>query len=662
MKNKISRNTIFIFLFGLLNSFANGQTGSQRIDSIMGQMAEIENDSIRIRNLSDVAYSFESTEPNIAMKLYDIAIDQSQKKQFGLLEGLNYRYKGLVYKDQSNYDSALLYFKLADEKMDHGPIINEKAKLYFDIATVYQLKGDFESAASYYIQSIRLFEETAGRLGISRASSNLGALYLEMGLVTNAIYYDSTAVAMAKQIQDSSGLASSLVNLGIAKGAAGQNTQVLPQFMEAMTIAESLNDQFILSYVYSNLADYYGKQKNFSKALDFSSLALEIARTQNNLAEMSTFRHFKGYYQMKTGDIYEGIGNMEAALKSNRELGLEEERIDLLIHLAEAYEAVGNIKKALDLTRSAHFLNDSIYNHKMQQTVNELRLKYETENKERRIMRLEFNQQLQERRNRNLVYFLAGLGLLLILLGFLVVFYRQKLRISRLLAKQNEEINQRKIQALEQEKTIHSMDAMIRGQEEERARIANDLHDGLGSLLSTIQMHFNKIQEELNSLQKLNAHLKAFEMLDDACVEVRKISHDMMPGALEKLGLMPALNDLVNNLKSTGKMNVVMQEFGDKQKLDKTQEMMLYRIVQELMNNVSKHAQANELIVQFTWHENMLNLIVEDDGKGFDQDKIEAGLGLESIQRRVDYLRGKLYVESAVGKGSTFTMDIPINN
>ena len=151
-------------------------------------------------------------------------------------------------------------------------------------------------------------------------------------------------------------------------------------------------------------------------------------------------------------------------------------------------------------------------------------------------------------------------------------------------------------------------------------------------------------------------------MLDDACVEVRKISHDMMPGALEKLGLMPALNDLVNNLKSTGKMNVVMQEFGDKQKLDKTQEMMLYRIVQELMNNVSKHAQANELIVQFTWHENMLNLIVEDDGKGFDQDKIEAGLGLESIQRRVDYLRGKLYVESAVGKGSTFTMDIPINN
>ena len=298
----------------------------------------------------------------------------------------------------------------------------------------------------------------------------------------------------------------------------------------------------------------------------------------------------------------------------------------------------------------------------MQQTVNELRLKYETENKERRIMRLEFNQQLQERRNRNLVYFLAGLGLLLILLGFLVVFYRQKLRISRLLAKQNEEINQRKIQALEQEKTIHSMDAMIRGQEEERARIANDLHDGLGSLLSTIQMHFNKIQEELNSLQKLNAHLKAFEMLDDACVEVRKISHDMMPGALEKLGLMPALNDLVNNLKSTGKMNVVLQEFGDKQKLDKTQEMMLYRIVQELMNNVSKHAQANELIVQFTWHENMLNLIVEDDGKGFDQDKIEAGLGLESIQRRVDYLRGKLYVESAVGKGSTFTMDIPINN
>ncbi|MCB0807283.1 MAG: sensor histidine kinase [Bacteroidales bacterium] len=651
----------FYIISGLFYSEVTAQSFTEQTDSILRDLSGITNDSLRIVRLSDVAYSFENNEPDVSIMLYDEAIRLSRKMGFPFLEGLNARYKGLVFKNQARYDSALQWMHLAVDLITEEISITEKAKAYFSLATIYQLKGDFERATTHYISSMKLFEKTGNEVGISKASSNLGAMYFEMNQTDKALYYDSIAVDNARWLNDSTGLASALVNLGTARNKSGDHETALGHFLEAMAIARAISDEFILSYIYSNLADYYGNLDQYNEALQFSGLAYELARKNNNPAEMSAFLHYKGFYQVKTGAGTEGILNMKEALRLNRKYGLKEERIGLLNHLAEAYELVDNTRDALIFVRAAHDLKDSIYTEEMMENIHELRLNYETEKKEKQIAELQYQQELNQKNRIFLIWSSAGLGLLLILSVILLIFYRQKLKINLLLAKQNEEISRRKIQALEQEKTIHSMDAMIRGQEEERKRIANDLHDGLGSLLSTIQIHFNKIQEELEHLQKLKTHLRAFEMLDDACAEVRKISHDMMPGSLEKLGLQAALKDLVSRIETSANLKVVFQEFGDKKHLDKTNETMLFRIVQEMLNNVVKHAEAKEVILQLTWHEHSLNVIVEDDGKGFDANLVDAGIGLQSIRQRVDYLGGELGIDTQKGRGSTFTIDIPLN-
>ena len=203
---------------------------------------------------------------------------------------------------------------------------------------------------------------------------------------------------------------------------------------------------------------------------------------------------------------------------------------------------------------------------------------------------------------------------------------------------------------------------MITGQEEERKRIAKDLHDGLGGLLATVKLQFGALQKEMQKISELNVYKKTNNLIDDACVEVRKIAHNMMPDALMKLGLYDAVKDMAENINENNKINIRVNNIGFEKRLDETKEVMLYRIIQELLNNILKHAEAKNIIIQFSQHENELTLTVEDDGKGFDVETAinKGGLGLKSIRSRVDYLKGKLEVDSEMGVGSTTTVRVGV--
>jgi signal transduction histidine kinase len=231
-----------------------------------------------------------------------------------------------------------------------------------------------------------------------------------------------------------------------------------------------------------------------------------------------------------------------------------------------------------------------------------------------------------------------------------------------LIAQKNEEINRQKIQELEQRQKLISMDAMVSGQEEERKRIAKDLHDGLGSLLANVQMRFSSIGNTIDSMNS-PVYRQANALLDEACREVRKIAHNMMPGALVKFGLIPAIQDICRAIEKNRGITVDFQVYGINERFAEKIEISLYRIVQELLNNILKHAQANEIIVQISQHDGDLTLIVEDDGSGFDADAARAkgGLGLRSLESRVKYINGALTIDSVPGSGTTVTVEAPVS-
>jgi signal transduction histidine kinase len=255
------------------------------------------------------------------------------------------------------------------------------------------------------------------------------------------------------------------------------------------------------------------------------------------------------------------------------------------------------------------------------------------------------------------------LGFLIVLFGTYLVIrnYQQRLNTNQIIAQQNEEINKQKINELENNLKIETMHSMIGGQEVERERIAKDLHDSLGGLLSTVKLHFDAVQTRDPKIGDLNEYQRANLLLDEACKEVRNISNNMQPGALLKLGIVPAINDLIIRAQGKSQPNIDFQHYGMDNKLDNSLALNIFRIVQELMNNSLKHAQADEILVQLIQKDNEIILMVEDDGIGYDEPSVTKGMGTENIASRVNFLKGDISIHSVKGTGTTTLINIPLS-
>ena len=246
------------------------------------------------------------------------------------------------------------------------------------------------------------------------------------------------------------------------------------------------------------------------------------------------------------------------------------------------------------------------------------------------------------------------------IVGFLV--YRN-LRHRQQLAKQQDELQQQRIRELEKDKQLEAVDSMLQGQEEERSRLAKDLHDGLGGLLSGVKFSLSNMKDNLIiTPDNMTVFERSLDMLDTSIKELRRVAHNMMPELLTKFGLDEALKEYCNSINATNLLSVKYQSIGMDTRIEKSAEIIIYRIIQELLNNIMKHAAAKEATVQLIKEEGRLSIIVEDDGKGFDSALIKdnKGAGLTSIQSRVDYLKGQLDIHSETDKGTLVNIEFNI--
>ena len=285
-----------------------------------------------------------------------------------------------------------------------------------------------------------------------------------------------------------------------------------------------------------------------------------------------------------------------------------------------------------------------------------LALKYGTKEKQTSIELLKIEKEYEISKNnaqRRTLYILAfGLFIVLLSLYFIIKFYDQRISTTKIITEQKEEINQQKIRELEDNMKMNSMRSVIEGQETERERIAKDLHDSLGGLLSTIKLHFDHVSSKNSELQHQKEYNQAYQLLDTAVDEVRTISRDLQPGSLQNLGLVPAIKDLINRFEAENYPDIDFQYYEMPDKIDKMISLLVYRIVQELLTNSLKHAQATEILIQINTEEDELVIQYEDDGIGFDQSNLKRkGMGLENIRSRVNYMHGSISIESENAMG-----------
>jgi signal transduction histidine kinase len=287
------------------------------------------------------------------------------------------------------------------------------------------------------------------------------------------------------------------------------------------------------------------------------------------------------------------------------------------------------------------------------ENIAELQAKYEKKEDEAKILRLEnSNKQKALERNRILGSSVAVVLLLILTL----IFFRYRSRKNRVIAAQ-------RIQQLEDEKKIIEAQSVMVGQERERKRIAQELHDSLGVLLSTAKIHFKKVVSKTTDENIHDLVEKADNLLKDASEEVREISHNIMPGVLSKLGLSEAIEDLLDEVEDAGKVEVNYQVEEIPDRLPENTEIMLFRVVQELVNNTLKHAEATR--IDFILQRSGTHIRIEytDNGKGFNPDTVQEdkSLGLSGIRSRIDFLKGILTIDSQPNGGARFNISIPID-
>ena len=262
-----------------------------------------------------------------------------------------------------------------------------------------------------------------------------------------------------------------------------------------------------------------------------------------------------------------------------------------------------------------------------------------------------------------LSFTVVGITMEAIVFALIIGYKNKETEREKLLSQENEKLEAQKVFTLMKEQELRAIDAMLTGQEKERQRLASDLHDSVGATLSAAKMQFeylNKNQNKLVNKQELMDKTK--ELLDKAYNDVRGFSHAKNSGVMAKDGLLPAIRQLLRNNSITGHLNIELKEFGLNDRLDAAMEIAIFRIIQELITNIIKHAKANFASISLTQHDNYLNIVVEDDGVGFslDRNSLKNGMGLSSIETRVEHWNGSLEIDSHPGKGSCILIDIPL--
>jgi signal transduction histidine kinase/predicted ATPase len=214
---------------------------------------------------------------------------------------------------------------------------------------------------------------------------------------------------------------------------------------------------------------------------------------------------------------------------------------------------------------------------------------------------------------------------------------------------------------IEAQKDAH-LKALVQTQDNERKRIASDLHDSLGSLLSSVRLRFNGLQEDFTVRvpEKSSRFNDSLKLLDEAIHELRQISHNMVPVSLGRFGLQSALQTFVGQVNASEQLDVDLQILGLERRLSEEIEVSVYRICQELVQNVIKHSNASTLRIQIIHHKDSLNIIVEDNGKGMKKEDISPGFGFNTIQSKVNLFKGTFGIESQLGKGTMILVDLPV--
>ncbi len=563
-----------------------------------------------------------------------------------------------IYHSSGEVDSAIFFFnKIIEIKQ----VIGDEMGLLSDYITVGNLHlevGRYQEAQSNLILALQQAENLQDTLSQTNISLDIARVYLDERLLLPAEKYANQAVLLAQQNEIPFLEAQSLVTLGDVHLEFNRQDSALASFQKAAHLYQGLNSKKQLANILVKMAAVENSPSRFLEAKAALSEALEVyQQEQDRIGELNTLLDLCQVL-LQTKDhqsLLPLLNKAEQMAVSSQNLSSLEETHRLK---SRHFEKLGQFQSALHHYRIHKTIQDSLLNEETAMIVQEMDQRFQTEKKDKEIAQqkaeLEQQQSVLRQQAFDNILLLIGILLLVALSAFVIIINRR-----------NKQLSAQRLSALQKEKESQLLRAMIKGEEQERVRIARDLHDSLGAIMASAKLRVNTLSHQVPELKTMNSFHIAEELIDEACQNVREISHDMIPGSLGKYGLEDAVRRMCATIeKGKPELSVTYIPFGLENLKDDIVATNVFRMVQELLRNVLKHAEAKEVIVQLTLEDQQLIITVEDDGKGFDKqaEQFQAGLGLESIQTRALSLHGQLDIDSRPDEGTTFSISIPISN
>ncbi|MBL7827714.1 MAG: sensor histidine kinase [Saprospiraceae bacterium] len=520
--------------------------------------------------------------------------------------------------------------------------ISDSAFQYFDRSAIRFLKAGDSSAYQ------RVRADLADRLADKKLFDQAFRMYLEA-----LDYYERN-----NNLYLEANLLARLNRACLLKGDSTGAANFKRRFMKRN---ESLKDTLLEIIVVRDEIDKLRKRHDYRAARSVSFRVLQLANLKKN-DELITWAQYSIADNARLDRDYNtAIEYFHKAEKSNP---LEAMRRDIYLGLSETYTALDSLQLANYYAIRYAKLGDTLLDRGRFASLQQLALRYDTRGKSEAIKMLqEQNVEVLERTKfQRLALAALGVAFFAVILAsfFIARDYRHRLHTDRVIAGQTAELNLQRIRELEDKLKIETMQSMLVGQESERRRIAQDLHDSVGGLLAAIKMQVEKLQSKNGQMNKAEDLSKITNLIDNTVAETRHIARNMQPSTLLEFGLPTALRDLTNHFRMDGMPSISFQGVGDFSNLDHNLALHCYRIVQELLQNSLKHAKAKEILVQITRTDHQIDLLVEDDGAGYEPGNVKKGMGTDGIAQRVQFLKGEINIQSAKGQGTSTLVTVPL--
>ncbi len=636
MKNKIS--VLFFFIFSIIS---NAQISQKEIDGLKREIPNISGrDKVLLLEKITKRYSFVNLDSSLHYNKKMLSLSKEIKDDS--LEIYSYNLKGDILHEKSKFKESIeAYEKALDLNNKYERL---KAYSYNGIGNNQSKQENFEDAVKTFLKVLDMFETVKDTFMIIGTNIHLANDFRKLKDYENAELYYKKAVEFNNSKNE---FLDNFIynNLSDLYNDMEKPELSLENSAKALAYFKKMNYEKYIPYPLFNRAVAYSKLGNTEKAEENYLKAIELYKKYNNDFELANSYSSLASLYLNSNDINKAIAFSKKAVESSDKVQSKEFQVLSYKTLSEAYKKSNDFQNSIKYFSIYDSLNNAYYEENKLKITKDLSVKYQTEKKEKELLQTRTEKaetELKLSKTRDWIFVLIG-GLIIAVILFFAINQRNK-------RKAQEQITQEKERGLK---------AIIEAQEEERSKIARDLHDGVVQQLGSVILKSRNIFSNHNLINQKET-IELLESLENSNQDLRNISHQMMPRALKDLGIIPALNDLLEGSLGLSNINYSLEHYNIKHRPPQKIEVTIYRITQELINNIIKHSKATEVSVQVFNTNNTVILIVEDNGVGFSSKKAKNGIGLLNISNRLDLVNGNVNFEPSPKSGTLVTIKIPL--